>query len=52
MLGFYSVRVQKNIEKLYTLGQVNLCNVIIRLTCEQKTTIRDSMLDDIERIDL
>lgn len=47
MLGFYSVRMQKSIERLYTLGQSHICNLIIRLTCEKCTIARDNLLDDV-----
>ena len=42
-----SVRVQRNIEKLYTLGQTQLCDRIILLSCSKKDEARDRLLDDL-----
>jgi hypothetical protein len=47
MLGFYSVRMQKNIERLFTLGQMHIYDLIIRLTCDKQTDKRDRLLDDV-----
>lgn len=52
MVGLYSVRMQKTIEKLYTLDQIELCNLIIKLSCTKLQDKRDGMLDDIDSIDL
>lgn len=52
MLGLYGTRIQRSIEKLFTLEQIHVCDMLIKLSCQQKIQERDQLLVDIESIDL
>lgn len=52
LLGLYGTRIQRSIEKLFTLEQIHVCDMLIKLSCQQRIQERDQLLVDIESIDL
>ena len=50
LLGLYGRQIQITIEKLFTLEQFHLCDLIIKLSSEKQTEARDQLLRDIEGI--
>lgn len=52
LLALYGRRLQYAIEKLYTLEQFHICDLLIKLSCEKRLAERDELLMDIEKIDL
>ena len=52
LLGLYGRRLQVIIEKLFTLEQFHLCDLLVKLSVEKKNEARDKLIFDLESINL
>lgn len=52
MIALFSGRMQVCIERLYTLGQKHVSDVLINLNFEKKYVLLEKMIEDIENINL